>query len=136
MHDLFLAVQQSVNLRDVRFVRRCRNDRMYQTRVDISTDMRLHAEVPLVALLRLVHLRVALTAGVLRLRRRINDGRIHRRAALDHQTLADMVVVHTRQGVINDVMFFDQVPKIQDRRLVRDRRLRRQPCELPQRRHV
>jgi hypothetical protein len=46
----------------------------------VDTDVRLHAEVPLVALLGLVHLRIALAVAVLGRARRADDRRIHDRA--------------------------------------------------------
>ena len=42
------------------------------TRFGVHPDMRLHPEVPLVSLLRLVHLRIPFSPAVLRRRRRVN----------------------------------------------------------------
>ena len=71
-HDRFFAMQQAVSLGHVIDVGRCADHGVYQARVSIDTNVRLHAEVPLVALLNLVHLGVTLTGTKdwLRTRRR------------------------------------------------------------------
>src|SRR4051812_29712695 len=58
--DVFLlSVQQRRRLGDVGFVGGGALDRVHQPRGDIDTDVGLHPEVPLIALLRLMHLRIA-----------------------------------------------------------------------------
>src|SRR5262249_3952584 len=49
-------------------------DTVRRPAVDIGTDMDLHAEIPLIALLGLVHLRVAFPLGILGRTRRMDDG--------------------------------------------------------------
>ena len=56
---------------------------MHHRLLAVHTDVRLGAEVPLVALLRLMHLRVALAAGVLRRTGRMNNRRVHNGASRD-----------------------------------------------------
>src|SRR5271168_2697123 len=51
--------------------------RMHNARFRVHADARLHPEVPLVALLRLVHLRVTLPARVLRRGGRMDNGGVH-----------------------------------------------------------
>src|SRR6266542_7124340 len=85
MDHLFLAVQQLLDLLDIGLVRRCRRHRVYQTGVGVHANVRLHPEVPLIALLRLVHLRIALTLRVLGRTRRRDDRRVHNAAALEQQ---------------------------------------------------
>src|SRR6266571_9233896 len=63
--SLLPAMQQGRRLVDVGFVGGGTGDRVHHPRGDIHPDMRLHPEVPLVALLGLVHLRVAGLAPVL-----------------------------------------------------------------------
>lgn len=54
-----------MSLRDIVDVGRCADDGMHQSRVRNHADVRPYAEVPLVALLDLVHLGVTLAAAVL-----------------------------------------------------------------------
>ena len=61
----------------VRHIRGSRGDRMNQLGLTIHPDMRLHAEVSLVAFLRLMHLRIPLLSPVLCRTGRTDDGRIH-----------------------------------------------------------
>ena len=63
-------------------------DRVHQARVSVDPDVRLHAEVPLVALLGLVHLRVALAAAFLVELGAAMMVASTMRAALEHQALA------------------------------------------------
>ncbi len=56
---LFLAVQQLRHFRQVGHVRCRGGDGVYEARFHIHADVRLHAEVPLLALPGLVHLRIA-----------------------------------------------------------------------------
>lgn len=58
-----------------------------QSRVNIDADVRLHAEVPLLALLGLAHLGVSLTLIVLGRAKRRDDGGIHNSAGPEHQAL-------------------------------------------------
>jgi len=77
---LFLmTMKERLRLCDVIDVGRCADHRMYQPGVGIDADVRLHAEVPLIALLGLMHLGVTLALRVLgrgrgRDDRGINDG--------------------------------------------------------------
>ena len=57
--------------------------RVHDRLLAIHADVRLHPEVPLVALARLVHLRVPLAGRVLGRRRRMDDGRVHDGARAD-----------------------------------------------------
>ncbi|RMU61817.1 hypothetical protein ALP25_200120 [Pseudomonas syringae pv. syringae] len=66
VHRVFLPVQQLGYLGHVRHVGGGAVHVMHQTRFDIGADVRLHPEVVLVALLRLVHFRVTLALPVLR----------------------------------------------------------------------
>ena len=56
----FLSMQQGMRLRHIVRIGRCCLDRVYQARVSVYANECLHAKVPLVALLGLVHFWVAL----------------------------------------------------------------------------
>ncbi len=62
---MLLAVQTFVHLRSVVCVRRRYRHTMHQT-LRVGPDMRLHTELPLVALFRRLHLGIALLRLVLR----------------------------------------------------------------------
>ena len=76
-----------MRLGDIAHVGRRAHDRVNQTRFDIHTDVRLHAEVPLVALLGLMNFRVTLLVPVLRRGRRRDQRRIDDRAFSQQQAL-------------------------------------------------
>ena len=69
-------MEQGMGLRDVRHVRRRAAHAMDQPRLRIHADVRLHAEIPLVTLLCLVHLGIAFPARVLGRARCRDDGGI------------------------------------------------------------
>ena len=106
------------HLRDIRHVGRRRRDAVHQPRDCVHPDVRLHPEVPLIPLLDLMHRGVARLGAVLRRRRRVEDGRVHDRAfpqpqALRRQMPSDLGQQHLAQG-----MAFQQVPEVQDGRLI------------------
>ena len=72
-------------LRDVVNVGGRADDAMHQARVGIDANVRLHLEVPLVALLSLVHLGVTLAVTVLGAAGRGNQGGVHHGAGLENQ---------------------------------------------------
>ena len=86
-HALLLAVQQVLGLVDVGDVGRGAGETVHQPRVGIGADVGLHTEVPLVALLGLVHLGIARLVPVLGRGGRGDDGGIHHRALRQHQPL-------------------------------------------------
>ena len=88
-----MPCSRSGDLLDVGLVGRRGGDGVHQAAGGINGDVRLHAEVPLVALLGLVHLGVALTVLVLGRARRGNDGRVDDAALLEQQALACQVRV-------------------------------------------
>ena len=69
-----LAVQQIAHLADLGGIGRGSARAEHQTRVGIRTETGLHPEVTLVALLRLMHLRIAGMLTFLRRGRRSNGG--------------------------------------------------------------
>ena len=118
---LLVAVQQRLGLGHVGHMGRRADDRMHQPRLGIDADVRLHAELPLVALLRLVHLRIALSRRVLRRRRRSDDRRIHHRPAPQEQTLGRQMRVDRREDRVRQLLVFQQAPELQQRRGIRRR---------------
>src|SRR4051795_2004295 len=120
--DIFLlSMQQRRRLGNVGFIGGSAHHRMDQARGDIDPDMGLHPEVPLIALLRLVHLRITALLLVLRRRRGGNDGRIddrpvpHQQAAL-LQHRPDLV-----EQPLCQIVPFQPMPEMQYRSRVRHR---------------
>src|SRR5438309_5103624 len=79
-HARFFAVQQIGQYRRIGYVGRRRHRRVDDLRLAIHPHVRLHPEVPLFALLRLVHLRIALLLPILGRSGCVQDGRVHDRA--------------------------------------------------------
>jgi hypothetical protein len=80
--------------------------------------VRLHAKVPLVALLGLMHLRVALAFVVLGRTGRSNQGGIHHRSGLEHQPAVNQFGIDSRQYLRAQVVLLEHVSKAQDGALV------------------
>jgi hypothetical protein len=81
-----------------------------------NPDVRLHPEVPLVALLRLVHVGVALALGVLRRAGRSDDRGVHDGARAHQQALLGQVRVDLVEQRLGQVVGQQQAPKLQQRR--------------------
>ena len=81
--NLFFTVQQRMALGDIIDVCVRSDDGVHQLGLRVHPNVGLHAEVPLVALLNLVHLGVAFTALVLGRARCSNQGGIHHGARLE-----------------------------------------------------
>jgi hypothetical protein len=110
-HLLLLAVQQLRNLLDIGLVGRRGGARVHQATRGINRDVRLHAEVPLVALLGLVHLGVALALLVFGPAGHDDDGRIVGAALAKRKALALEVLVDRLEDVLGQVIGFEQVAK-------------------------
>ena len=87
----------------------------------VDADVRLHAEVPLVALLGLVHLRVTLAVAVLGRTRRADDRRIDDRTGADLEALLSQVRVDRGEDLRAQLIGLQQMAELADRRLVRHR---------------
>jgi hypothetical protein len=74
---LFVAVQQRMRLRHVGHVASSADHGVDQAGGHIRADVRLHAEVPVVALHRLMHLRIAFLVTVLGRWRRGDQGGVY-----------------------------------------------------------
>ena len=86
-HAGLLSMQQLRQHLAVMHIRRRGRHRMDQFGPAVHPDMGLHAEVPLVALLRLMHLRIPLLRAILRRTGRTDNGGIHDGAPADLQAL-------------------------------------------------
>ena len=95
--------------------------RMHQTRIGIDTDVRLHAEMPDVALLRLRHFRIALAVAVLGRARRGNQGRIDQRALAKQQALFAEQGIDLSKDCFGQPLGFEQMAKVEDGRFIGDR---------------
>ena len=117
-HRPIILTHKVRQLADVRGVGRRDRNRVHESGIDIGTDMDLHAEVPLVALLRLMHLGIALLVPVLRRGRRVDDSRIDHRAALEQQTALFERVIDDVHHLRGQPVTLEQVAELEDRRLV------------------
>jgi hypothetical protein len=86
--------------------------------------MHFHAEVPLIALLGLMHLRVAHLALVLGRWRGMDDCGIHHRAALEQQAYSFQHVVNRIHELRRPFVAFQQTPEIQNGGFIRQRIVR------------
>ena len=100
---------------------RGRADRVHNASLGIHPEVRPHSEVPLVAFLRLMHLRIALLVFVLGRRRRVNVRCIHDCSRFDTDALALQTMVHRVQHLAAQFALFQQMTEVKNRRLVRNR---------------
>src|ERR1035437_3999630 len=87
----------------------------------IDAHVRFHPEIPFVAFFRLVHLRVAFLFAVLCRTGRVNDRRIDNGASGDLDATTFQMKVHCLQYRATEVVLFQKMTKLADRRLVRHR---------------
>lgn len=118
--NLFFTVQQRMALGDIIDVSGCPDDGVHQTGLRVHPNMGLHAEVPLIALLNLVHLGVAFTALVLGRARCSNQGGIHHGARLEQQAMGGQLGVDDLQNLWAQFVLFEQMTKSQDADPVRN----------------
>lgn len=95
--------------------------RMNELGLAVDTNMRLHPKVPLVALLRLMHRRIASALLVLRRGRRVDQGRMYDGSARHGQSVLRQILVHPLKQRVAEILALHQVVKLADRRLVRHR---------------
>ena len=112
--NLFFTVQQRMALGDIIDVCVRSDDGVHQLGLRVHPNMGLHAEVPLVALLNLVHLGVAFTALVLGRARCSNQGGIHHGARLEQQAMGGQLGVDDLQNLWAQFVLFEQMTKSQD----------------------
>ncbi len=113
-HIRFFTEHQCSGLRHVIDVRGCAGRGVNQARVDINADVCLHAEVPLVSFLGLVHFGITLAVLVLGRTGRGYQGDVHHRALLEHQAFIGRGGVDHGQYFRAQLVFFKQVAKTQD----------------------
>ena len=135
-HDALACVQQAVGLDHVVDVARGAAHRMHQARVGVHADVGLHSKEPLVALLALVHLRIALTVLVLGRAGRCDQRGIDHRAGLEQQALAAQQIVDQRQDLIGQLVLLQQMTESKDGALIRQAAVPTQAGELPEQGHV
>ena len=129
---LIVGAHQVGCLVQVMDVGRGRGDRVGIPGAGIDSEVGLHAEVPLVALLGLMQLRVTGTGGVLGRGRCRDDGGVDDRPAPHDPPLALEDLVLSREQPLPELAGFEEVPEVEQRGRVRDHRAARRP-ELPQR---
>jgi len=133
----FCPVQQRVGFDHVMNVGRRAPHAMHQTRLRIRANMGLHAKVPFIAFLGLMHLGVALTAGVLGRGRRGNQRGVHHRARPQYQSLLAQQRINFHQDLPGQLVFLQQMPEAQDGALVRESVVPVvQAGKLPEQRHI
>jgi len=136
-HICFFAMHQRTGLRHVVDVGSRTHHGVHQARIGINTDVRLHPEVPLIALLRLVHLGVALAAAVLGRTGRGYQRGIDHRALLEQQSLGCERGVDRGQHLHAQVVLLQQVTEPQNGALVGQALLAHvQPGEFAKHRRV
>jgi len=119
-HHVFLAVQQFVDLGDVRDIRRSDHHAVDQAGILVGTNVRFRAKVVLVALLGLVHFRVALAVFVLRRTGRMDQRRIDYSALAQRQAAVAQVAIDHRQNPRRQLMPLQQAPEVEDGGFVGD----------------
>ena len=115
-----VTVQQGTRHHEIVHVGRRRHHHVDQPGVRVDTDVRLHAEEPLVPLAGLVHLRVPRARPVLCRARGRDDRRIDQRAPADHQATRPEHRVDLLEQGHGQVVAPGEVAEAQDGRGVRD----------------
>src|SRR6516164_4615138 len=120
-HPGLLAMQQIGQHRAVGGIGRGGGHRMDQLGTAVDAKMSLHAEVPLVALLGLMHLGITRLLGVLGRRRRVDDRGVDDRAGGHLQSLCHQMPLHFIKQLPAQIMLFQQMAEAAHCRLVRHR---------------
>ncbi len=118
-HSRFCAMQQVVKQLAVVDVSGRGRGRVNEPFLTVDADMPLHAEVPLVAFLRLVHLRITRPIAVLGRTRRMDNGGIHNGASRDLEAVRGQISIDGLQQLCTQFMRLQQVAELAYRRLVR-----------------
>ena len=114
-------MEQRLSLRNIADIARRANHRMYQAGVRIDSNIRLHAEVPLIALLALVHFRIPLAGFVSGRGWGRNQRRIDYRPFSQKKASLRQMAVDGVEDRFSEVVAFQQVTEVQERRGVRCR---------------
>jgi len=118
-HAGFVPVQQVGQYHAVGDISRRGLDCVDQLAAAVDPEMRLHPEIPLVALLGLMHLGIARLIGILGRGRRIDDRRIDNRAGRNFQPLRSQVPLHLVEQPPTQIVLFEQVTEAAHRSLIR-----------------
>ena len=97
---LLVPIQQRLRLRDVVDVGRSADHGTYESRLSIDADVRLHAKVPLVTLLGLMHLGVPLPFAILGQRWRGDDRGVDDGTFGQHQAFLGKVCFDCREDAL------------------------------------
>ena len=119
-HHRFFTVQQAMTLRHVAGIGRCADDGMHQARLCVHANVRLHAKVPLVAFLGLVHFGVTLAGTILGGIRCRNQSGVHHRAGLEQQAVESQLGVDHLQDLRAQLVRLEKMAKSQDADAVGD----------------
>lgn len=117
-HGFLAAMQQRMRLGDVRHIASRADYRVHQASSHIHAHVRLHAEVPVVAFLRLMHVRIAFLVAVLCRRRCRNQGGVHDRPLAHDQTFAGQVHVDFIEDPTRQIVLLQQPTELQQRRRI------------------
>ena len=91
---------------------------MHKSAERIDPDVAFHAEPPFIALLRLVHLGIALLLRVLSGRRRIDNGGVHHSPTLEHMPRFHHDAVDGVEEQLVQAVLFQQMAELQQRRRI------------------
>ena len=116
-----VAVQQRVRLGHIGDIAGRADDRMHQARSGIDADVGLHAKVPVVAFLRLVHFRITLAILVLGRRWRGDQRGVDDGAFAHHQAFLGQVPVDRVEDLARQPVGLKQVAELRQGRRVRRR---------------
>lgn len=125
------AMEQVVRLGDVGGIGGRGDHRVHQPRAGVHADMRLHAEVVLLAFLRLMHLGVARLVPVLRRRRCSNECGIDDGALAQHQPLLGEVGVDRLKDPPREPVALQEPAELQQRGRIRRRLPRKVDAHKP-----
>ena len=101
---------------------RRRRDRVNRARPRINANVRLHAEIPLVAFFRLMHLGVAFVLGVFRRTRRRDNRGVDDCSSGNLHAILSQVGIHRREQCLSQLVLLQEMAEFADRRFVRNTR--------------
>ena len=119
VHTAFLAMQQVRGLRDTTDIGGRPDNGMHQARYGVHADVRLHAKMPLVPLVVLVHPRIPRLRLVLGRRWRRDDRGFRDRPLAQRQTLLRQMTRDRLEDRPDQVIRLQQPPGVQQRRNIR-----------------
>ncbi len=112
--ELAAAMKQITQLIEVMLVGRGGDQAVGQATLGIDTNVGLHAKVPLIAFLGLMHLRIALLLFVLGRAGCLNDGGIHQSALGHHDACFGQPAIDVLEQLTGQLMLLEQVAEIHD----------------------